>query len=170
MTFKPWSTANCCVDARQRHLSDTHNATCLCMFAGLSTLPRCHIGADLLRCRACLLVSDAASRVGMRASSAHFARDAALHDPLKIKLHCGVLPYTPHLSTRRSPRPCRWSAAVSACAPQPTGPREQCSKRGSRVRCYSSATANQTPAPVQTQNGAVPKFRRRTTVKDVKVG
>ena len=134
-------------------------------------MSRCQAGAGLLRCKACRAVSNDVSRFGM-----HTPMSTATHvqqppSTLKSRLHFGEVSYSLGLCTRRSVQPARWRAAPDfhpACNRQAA--RRPCRLRGisHQLRCVSTTATEYAPTQ-QTGNGSSPPFRRRTTVKDIKV-
>ena len=147
------------------------------MLIGLSSLSWCHIRAESLRCgaglsRACQLVNNAGHRFSMPAS---FSTARCFHQqctPLKVKLHFGEVAYSLTVSSQRSVRPSHLGAARelhTACTPKSVKRHSQQHVTSLTSRCLSSAATEQAPAQQQAHNGATPGFRRRTTVKDIKV-
>lgn len=147
------------------------------MLIGLSSLSRCHIRPESLRCRAGLsrawqLVNNAGCRFSMPAPSTParcFHKQCA---PQKVKLHFGEVAYSLPLNSQRSVRPGHWGAAPelhTACTPKSVRRHSQQHVTSLTSRCLSSAVTEQAPAQQQAQIGATPGFRRRTTVKDIKV-
>lgn len=141
------------------------------MSIGLSTLSRFPVRAELLRCKACYLVSTARSSLGMTAPSStlHCIQQPAVS--FKAKLHYGEASCLLRSSPQRTVRTCPWGSAVpcQSCSLQTVTRQSRQLTTKRNARCSSTTLIENAPTEQQAESAATPAFHRRTTVKDIKV-